>query len=246
MVERATSFGSETGSYERGRPEYPAEAVAWLLEPLAAGGTTIVDIGAGTGKLTRAVLALGGTSVVAVDPDPQMLEMLRSKMPDIETVAGTAESLPLADASMDAATLGQAWHWVDPVAASTEIGRVVRPGGVLGLIWNVRDDRTEWVRRLTAIMKGSPAEQMIADDGVRVSAPFGPLEGRRWEWTRPMTRAELHAMAVSRSYVITAPQAEKTRIARDVDLLFDELALAEQQTIDMPYVTAAYRTVRGS
>ncbi|MBS1907480.1 MAG: class I SAM-dependent methyltransferase [Actinobacteria bacterium] len=244
MVERATSFGSETGSYEKGRPEYRPDAVAWLLEPLAVGDRAVVDIGAGTGKLTRAVLALGGTSVTAVDPDPQMLDALREKTPGVEAVTGTAEALPLPDASADAATLGQAWHWVDPVAASAEIGRIVRPGGVLGLIWNVRDDRTEWVRRLTAIMGGSAAEEMIAADAVRVAAPFGQLDERRWEWTREMTRAELHAMASSRSLIIMSSSEEKARIARAMDALFDELGLVDGGSLAMPYVTAAYRTIR--
>ncbi len=246
MVERATSFGSETGSYEKGRPEYPAEAVAWLLEPLPGGPRAVVDVGAGTGKLTRAVLGLGSTTVVAVDPDTQMLDALREKTPEVETVTGTAEALPLADASADAATLGQAWHWVDPVAASAEIGRVLRPGGVLGLIWNVRDERVDWVRRLSGIMHGSPAEQMIADDAVSVAEPFGALEERRWEWTREMTRAELHAMAASRSYIITAPDEEKARVERGMDALFDELGLVDGATLEMPYVTAAFRAIRGS
>jgi len=245
MVERATSFGSETGSYEKGRPEYRPDAVAWLLEPLPEGDKAVVDIGAGTGKLTRAVLALGGTGVTAVDPDPKMLDALREKTPGVEAVTGTAEALPLADAVADAATLGQAWHWVDPVAASAEIGRVVRPGGVLGLIWNVRDDRTEWVRRLTEIMGGSAAEEMIGDNAVRVAAPFGELEERRWEWARDMTRAELHAMASSRSMIITSPPEEKARIAQAMDDLFDELGLVEGATLSMPYVTAAYRAIRG-
>ncbi|VXC02065.1 Methyltransferase domain-containing protein [Microbacterium sp. 8M] len=242
MVERATSFGSETGSYEKGRPEYPAEAVRWMLEAVPE-GAAVVDIGAGTGKLTRAVRALG-TVVTAVDPDPQMLATLREKTPGTEAVVGTAEALPLGDGSADAAVLGQAWHWVDPAAASAEIGRVVRPGGVLGLIWNVRDERSDWVRRLTAIMHGSPAEEMVASNAVRVAAPFGPLEQRRWEWTREMTRAELHAMASSRSYLITASDEERARVARGMDELFDELGLADGGTLAMPYVTAAYRATR--
>jgi len=246
MVDRATSFGSETGSYEKGRPEYRPDAVAWLLEPLPEGDRTVVDIGAGTGKLSRAVLALGDATVTAVDPDPQMLDALRAKTPGVEAVTGTAEALPLADASADAATLGQAWHWVDPVAASAEIGRVVRPGGVLGLIWNVRDERVDWVRRLTAIMGGSAAEEMIGENAVRVAAPFGELEERRWEWTREMTRSELHAMASSRSLIIMSTAEEKARIAAAMDALFDELGLVEGGSLSMPYITAAFRAVRGS
>ncbi|MDA4894515.1 class I SAM-dependent methyltransferase [Streptomyces sp. MS2A] len=244
--ERATSFGSESGSYETGRPDYPAEAVAWLLEPLGDGPRAVVDIGAGTGKLTRGVLGLGGVTVTAVDPDPQMLAALRARTPAVPTVRGTAEALPLSDAVADAAVMGQAWHWVEPVAASREVGRVVRPGGVLGLIWNVRDERVAWIRRLTAIMHGSAAERMIAENSVVVADPFGPVEERRWEWTRAMTRTELHAMARSRSYVITASTDEKDRIQREMDALFDELGLAEGATLDMPYVTVAYRAIRGS
>lgn len=239
---RATSFGAEVKRYDSGRPEYPREAVGWMLE--AAGPMQrIVDVGAGTGKLTRAVAAVSGAEIVAVDPDAGMLSRLTAASPGIRALQGTAERLPLPDASVDAVLLGQAWHWVEPVAASAEIGRVVRPGGMLGLIWNVRDERLDWVRRLTAIMHGSPAEEMVSGDGPAVAAPFGELTERRWEWRRPMTREQLHDMAGSRSYVITAPAAEKARIAREMDELFEELGLGDG-TIDMPYVTAAYRAVR--
>ena len=117
---------------------------------------------------------------------------------------------------------------------------------MLGLIWNVRDERVDWVRRLSGIMNGSPAEQMIADGDGAGAAPFGALEERRWEWTREMTRAELHAMAASRSYIITAPDEEKARIVRGMDDLFDERGLADGSTLEMPYVTAAFRAIRGS
>lgn len=241
MGERATSFGAAAQSYETGRPEYPAEAVAWMLEGVPS--PRIADVGAGTGKLTRVLLGLPGAEVVAVDPDPAMLETLKSGA-DVPTFAGTAESLPFEDGSFDAVVLGQAWHWVEPIAGSAEIGRVVRPDGVLGLIWNVRDERTDWVRRLTAIMHGSPAEEMVSGDGPTISAPFEPAEERRWEWTRPMTREQLLHMARSRSYIITAPDEEKARIEKGMNELFDELGMSGDSTIDMPYLTAAYRAVR--
>src|SRR6218665_193187 len=155
--EMATSFGAEAGHYEAGRPEYPFEAVAWMLEPMPAGSRRIVDVGAGTGKLTRVLAAAPDAEIVAVDPDASMLAALRKAVPGVPTFSGTAESLPLPDAGVDAVVLGQAWHWVDPVAASAEIGRVTRSGGVLGLIWNLRDERADWVRRLTEIMHGSNA-----------------------------------------------------------------------------------------
>lgn len=242
--ERATSFGARAKEYEVGRPEYPFDAVAWMLERMAADSRRIADVGAGTGKLTRALLAAPDAEVVALDPDPAMLAALREAIPGVPTFVGSAERMPLPDASLDAVVLGQAWHWVDPVMASVEIGRVVREGGVLGLIWNVRDERQEWVRRLSEIMHGSAAEEMLAAGDPVVHAPFGSLEQELWEWSRPMTRAQLHSMASSRSYVITASEGEKARILRDMDALFDELGLDDADVIELPYVTRAFRAVR--
>ncbi|MFJ4224536.1 class I SAM-dependent methyltransferase [Microbacterium sp. NPDC089695] len=241
----STSFGAEAHNYELGRPEYPFEAVAWMLEPLPADSHRIADVGAGTGKLTRVLAKAPDAEVVAIDPDAEMLATLRAAIPGVPTFVGTAESLPLPDLSLDAVVLGQAWHWVDPVRGSEEVGRVLRDGGVLGLIWNIRDDRVDWVRRLTEIMHGSHAEVMLAGGGPVVAPPLGPLEEQTWEWTRPMTRDLLHRMASSRSYIITAPDEEKQRIRRDMDALFDELGLADGATIDLPYVTRAYRSVKG-
>ncbi|MFD5215623.1 class I SAM-dependent methyltransferase [Microbacterium sp. NPDC058345] len=242
--DRATSFGSQASAYEAGRPEYPAEAVAWMLERLPSGSRRIADVGAGTGKLSRAVLATGPAEVVAIDPDARMLTALAGTMPAVPTFVGTAESLPLPSSSVDAVVMGQAWHWVDPPAASAEIGRVVRPGGTLGLIWNIRDEREEWVRALTAIMHSSPAENMVnGPTGPRIEAPFERVQRRSWEWARPMSRAQLHTMAFSRSYLISAPEEERAQIARDMDSLFDEIGL-DDGTIDLPYVTTAYRAIR--
>lgn len=240
----ATSFGAAAGEYEAGRPEYPFEAVAWMLEAMPAGSQRVADVGAGTGKLTRVLMKAPGAEVVAIDPDAGMLAALRAAVPGVPTFVGTAESLPLPDSSVDAVVLGQAWHWVEPIAASEEIGRVVRRGGVLGLIWNLRDDRVDWVRRITEIMRGSHAEMMLAAGDPVTASPFGPLEQESWEWTRPISREELHSMASSRSYIITAPAAEKARIRQEMDALFDELGLHGDDRIALPYVTRAFRTVR--
>lgn len=242
---RATSFGAAADHYEAARPDYPFEAVAWMLERLPHGARRIVDVGAGTGKLTRVLADAPDAEVVAIDPDAAMLAKLRETVPGVPTFAGTAESLPLPDASVDAVVLGQAWHWVDVTAASVEIGRVVRPGGTLGLIWNTRDNRVDWVRRLTRVMSASAAEELIDDGGPTVTEPFGPIESERWEWVRPMTRAQLHRMASSRSHLITASDAERDRIRRGMDALFDELGLGDDDTIDLPYVTSAFRALRG-
>ncbi len=243
--EMSTSFGRAAGVYESGRPGYPAEAVEWMLRPVRAAdrSTRVADVGAGTGKLTR-TLVEQGAEVVAIDPDPEMLATLRDSVLGVPTFIGTAESLPLPNAAVDAVVLGQAWHWVEPVAASGEIGRAVRAGGALGLVWNIRDDDVEWVRRLTEIMHGSHAEQMLAEGPPVVAEPFGALESAEWHWTRPMTRSALFDMAHSRSYVITAAPDDRARIDRALGELFDEIGAVGSEIVRLPYVTRAYRALR--
>lgn len=237
----AISFGHATSAYEAGRPGYPPEAVAWLLDPAPS---VVVDVGAGTGKLTRALIG-DGREVIAVDPDPAMLDTLRAGIPDIATYVGTAESLPLSGGSADLVTLGQAWHWVDPVAGSAEIGRVLRPGGTLGLVWNIRDESVPWIAAMSEIMHHSAAERMIMTESVTVAEPFGELEERTWKWVRPITRAQLVDMVTSRSYVITADAPTRARIDAGLAELFDSLPeLVDDGTIDLPYTTHIFRAAR--
>lgn len=239
---RATSFGQAAEAYERGRPGYPPEAVAWLLAPLGAGPARVLDLGAGTGKLTRALHG-AGHDVTAADPDPAMLEALSRALPGVPARVGRAEALPFEDGAFDAVVMGQAWHWVDPARAVPEIARVLRPGGVLGLVWNIRDDAQPWVARMTAVMEGSAAEALIAsDEGPRVGPPFGPLAYSRFGFSRPMTREALFAMAHSRSRLITADDATRARIDAELAALFDGLPeLADGGAIALPYLTHAFR-----
>ncbi|QOR70799.1 class I SAM-dependent methyltransferase [Ruania alkalisoli] len=236
-----TSFGAATTAYEAGRPSYPAAAVDWMLAGAQREVSDIVDVGAGTGKLTAALVG-DGRSVTAIDPDEAMLTTLAGNLPEVSTAVGTAESLPMAEASQDAVVLGQAWHWVEPATASAEIARVLRPGGVLGLIWNIRDERTDWVARMSRIIHLSAAEQLISGTGPQIAAPFGEVEQERIEWTRTMDRATIEAMVASRSYYITASDDDRRRIDDGLATLLDELGLtAADATIDFPYVTVAYR-----
>jgi SAM-dependent methyltransferase len=246
MEELARAFGAAAASYEAGRPGYPTDAVQWMLAPARRAGSAlrVADVGAGTGKLTR-VLVEAGAQVVAVDPDADMLASLRANVVGVPTFVGSAERLPLPDACVDAVVLGQAWHWVDVGAASAEVARVLRPGGVLGMIWNIRDERVDWVRRLTRIMHGSHSEALLAGDGPSVAAPFAPLETATWEWSYPMTLAGLRELMRSRSYVITAAPAERVRIEEGfADLFADDGGLQAGGTVDLPYRTHAFRTAR--
>lgn len=243
--EMATSFGAQASAYEAGRPGYPVEAVAWLLEFVRSGHhrPRVVDVGAGTGKLTRVVAALGAETI-AVEPDTEMLAELHTAVPGIPTFVGTAERMPLPDASVDAVVLGQAWHWVDVPAASREAARVLRPGGVLGLIWNIRDKNVPWVTRMSEIMHGSTAEVMLAEGDPAIDAPFALAEAGEWRWSRPITREGLFAMAHSRSYVITAAPDERARIDAGLSKLFDEIGAVGDTVVELPYVTRAYRALR--
>lgn len=243
--EMSTSFGAVAGIYEAGRPGYPREAVSWMLRPVRHDGRALraADVGAGTGKLTRTAVELGA-EVVAIDPDPGMLKELRARVHGVPTFAGTAERMPLRDASLDALLVGQAWHWVDPEAGSAEAARVLRSGGVLGLVWNTRDESVPWVARLTETMRGSHAAAMLAGDGPTIAAPFSGAESAEWRWSHPMTRAALLSLARSRSYVITATADERDRIETDLAALLDEIGAVGDAVVELPYVTRAYRAIR--
>lgn len=242
----ATSFGARAEIYEIGRPEYPAAALQWLLEPLVGfrRRPRVADVGAGTGKLTRGLLE-AGCEVIAIDPDVAMLRSLRDNVSGVSiAVVGTAESLPLADKSVDAVTLGQAWHWVDPAAGSREVGRVLRPDGVLGLLWNLRDESEPWVARLNAVMPAGKAASRLAAGSPPVVGPFDEPQEQAWRWSRRMTRSTLLDMARSRSFFITATPERRAAYERDLNAVLDECAGKEAATLELPYLTRAYRSRR--
>ena len=135
----AQGFSASADAYERGRPGYPDEAIAWIVERLRLEpGRNVLDLAAGTGKLTRALVP-SGAQVIAVEPIDEMREQLFAALPDVDAFDGTAESIPLPDASVDAVTCAQAFHWFRAAEAVQEIHRVLRPGGSIALIWNIRD-----------------------------------------------------------------------------------------------------------
>ena len=146
--QRSLSFGAEAAAYERGRPSYPPEAIDWLLP---SDSRDVLDLGAGTGKLTTRLVERG-LDVIAVDPIAEMLEVLSNSLPETPALLGTAEEIPLPDDSVDAVLVAQAWHWFDPERAVKEVARVLRPGGRVGLVWNTRDERLGWVKDLGRII----------------------------------------------------------------------------------------------
>jgi SAM-dependent methyltransferase len=148
----ALGFGTEAAAYDRARPSYPPDAIAWLTDRLGIGpGRRVVDLAAGTGKLTS-LMAGTGAELVAVEPVAAMRDRLRQRLPQVPAIAGVAEALPLTDQSVDALVVAQAFHWFDARRAMAEIARVVRPGGYLGLIWNARDRSLEWIDQVWSVM----------------------------------------------------------------------------------------------
>ncbi len=233
--ERSLSFGSEAAAYERGRPSYPPEAIDWLLPD---GARDVLDLGAGTGKLTTRLVERG-LDVVAVDPIAEMLEVLRGALPATPALLGTAEQIPLSDNSVDAVLVAQAWHWFDLKRAVAEVARVLRPGGRLGLVWNTRDERMGWVKDLGRII-GHESDPF--SDRVTLPAPFTDVERHHVEWTSYLTPQALIDLVASRSYCITSPADVRTRTLEEVrELLVTHPALASSNGLALPYITVCIR-----
>jgi SAM-dependent methyltransferase len=238
---RAGSFGAAAAAYERARPSYPEAALDWLLP---AGARRVLDLGAGTGKLSRQ-LGRRGLDVVAVEPSEGMRAQFSQGLPDIPVLAGSAERIPLPDHSLDAVLVGQAWHWFDPQRAVAEVSRVLAPGGQLGLIWNIRDLRDPWMdefSRLEPAHDNSEAESLSP----RVGAPFGEVERFDLPWRGSATPDALIDLLASRSYVIVLPPAERDAVVAKVRRFLDtDPRTAGQAEVSVPYVTRCSRARRG-
>lgn len=235
---RSLSFGAEAAAYERGRPSYPPEAIDWLLPAGGDDALAVLDLGAGTGKLTTRLVERG-LEVTAVDPIPEMLDLLRTSLPDTPALLGSAEGIPLPDNSVDAVLVAQAWHWFDPERAIKEVARVLRPGGRLGLVWNNRDERLGWVKDLGHIIghENDPFSQ-----SAELPAPFTDVERHQVEWTSYLTPRALIDLVASRSYCITSPERVRTRtLDRVRELLANHPALANVSGLALPYVTVCIR-----
>ncbi len=217
----ASSFAQVADSYERGRPSYPEEAVRWLVgdEP-----RDVVDLGAGTGKLTRVLVELGHR-VTAIEPLPEMLELLPAAAPGAKAVLGNAEVIPLPDAYADVVAAAQAFHWFDLDVALPEIARVLRPGGRLALVWNVRDDSEAWVAELSTLIGRESVMLPDVSEPLARSGLFEPVEQQNFRFTQILDRATLLDLVVSRSYCAKLPPADRKPVLDDVERLFDEHAV---------------------
>jgi SAM-dependent methyltransferase len=237
----ARAFDRAAELYDQARPDYPADAVAWLTEGVTG---PVVDLGSGTGKLTQALVGRG-FEVIAVDPSPQMLGVLASRVPEADARIGSGESIPVPDGSAGLVVAAQAWHWVDRARAVPEVARVLRPEGRIGLVWNDRDESVDWVRELGELM-GAGEAHFGEEEEPAVGAPFGELERHDVHWVQALTLDGLLDLARSRSYFITKdPDAQAAVIASLRRLHREHPELAGAERIELPYVTRCYRATLG-
>ena len=248
------SFGAIADDYDRLRPTAPPEAIHWLLPERR---DVVVDLGAGTGKLSRAVAGTAG-HVIAVEPDERMRAVLAARSPGVEVLAGRGEDIPLPDASADVVLVSSAWHWLDPDLAVPEIARVLRDGGRLGVIWTGRDRAVEWLRPEEWFSEpGQPPDEPHAKadgdrdhDGDRVvrlpaAAPFVNIETAMFRFTRSLPVPDVIELLATNSRVITASEAAKTAgRARAASVLAERYPGAVE--IDFPTRSRCWRADRAS
>jgi SAM-dependent methyltransferase len=249
----ASAFGAAAGVYAEHRPDYAPAAVRWALE--RAPGRRVLDLGAGTGKLTAAVLALGA-EVVAVEPDEAMLAELRRALPTVRAGAGSAESLPLPDASVDAVLAGNAMHWFDMAAAGPEIARVLAPRGVLAGLWNLMDVSVDWVAGLAQV--GGPAavgprdtpagwrvatSDILGPEGPRTSR-FGSPERAEFPHGQRRTADSLVATFSTKAGILGMAADERAATLGGIRAYLGDRPETAQGEFVLPMLTAVLRTRR--
>jgi SAM-dependent methyltransferase len=233
----ALSFAAVADAYARARPTYPRDAASWLV---GADHAHVLEVGAGTGLLTEQLTALGHR-VLATDPLEEMLHHLVTRLPGTPAVLATAERIPLRARSVDAVIGAQAFHWFDLDRALPEIARVLRPGGHLGLVWNLRDERIPWVKRLGTLI-GTQEQENDPTNALLASHLFGYVETRSFRFWQPLNRARLHDLVLSRSNVAMMSEPERERVLRKVDGLYADYGRGHDGML-LPYVTHCYKAV---
>jgi len=254
IKDAARGFDNNADAYEAARPSYPAEAVAHIVGRAGIGpGRRVLDLAAGTGKLTR-LLVPTGAEVVAIEPVAGMRAVLRRELPGVAVHDGSAEALPLADGSVDAVTVAQAFHWFEPGTALAEIHRVLRPDGHLILVWNMRDRAHDWVRRFGDLLVDGPDAERPYDSfydvdyAAVVAGGGGFTAAELWthDWEQPSDPDLLVARAESVSVVGSLPPADRQRVLDRIrDLARTHPDLAGRSHFPFPYTTRVYRCRRG-
>ena len=236
---RVAGFSDGT-TYEEGRPDYPDDAVACLATKLDLRlGTSVLDLAAGTGKLTRQLAPLG-VALTAVEPSESMRAELTRQVPGVPVLDGSAECIPLAAEAVDSVVVAQAFHWFDASKALAEISRVLRPGGGLGLVWNERDETVDWVHKLSLAMKWPDYQPYAVGMDFRPvldhSGLFGDVERHQFHFQQILDRRRLLLRVESTSYITALPLPERDHLMGPVRELVSKLT----EPIHLPYITDLY------
>jgi SAM-dependent methyltransferase len=254
-LRHGSSFGAAAAAYAEHRPDYAEDAVRWALEPVRSREPLrVLDLGAGTGKLTAALVRLGA-EVTAVEPDPAMLAELRRSLALVQAMPGSAEDIPLPSASVDAVLVGQAMHWFDLNRAIPEIARVLVPGGVLAALWNVDDDRVDWVAALAQISKGKAnvtlqqwrdrigraRQERLAAAG---SGLFETPEIGEFAHGQRRTADSLVATIGTHSNVLVLTEPDRARLLAEVRDFLNARPQTAAGEFVLPMVTAVMRAIR--
>jgi SAM-dependent methyltransferase len=238
LRDHALSFATVAEAYDRARPSYPPEAAAWLV---GHHRSTVVELGAGTGKLTELLVA-AGHDVIATDPLPEMLGHLRARVPGARAAVATAERIPVSSHTADVVVCAQSFHWFDHATALPEIARVLRPGGVLALVWNARDEGIPWARKLGALLnQGGETRADLAAPLVE-SQDFGPVTQQEFRFWQSLRRDELFDLVRSRSYVALLDETARADLLERVGALYDDYGRGPDG-MQLPYLTRCYRAV---
>ena len=247
MTDRETrrwSFGSVAADYDRYRPSPPPQALDWLIPPAAQ---AVLDLGAGTGAVTRELIGRAAR-IIAVEPDERMRAVLTSRCPQAEVLAGRGEDIPLPDASVDAVVISSAWHWLDPELAVPEITRVLRVGGVLGVMWISRDVRVPWVTEFNQLARESrEADRRPAGQRRRrevtfpAGSPLSAVQEYTVEFSLPVTKDELVGLLGTYSGVITLDAERRADFSRRVRAFLDR---QPWDRTDLPLICRCLRSTR--
>ncbi|RQX09425.1 SAM-dependent methyltransferase [Micromonospora ureilytica] len=248
-----SSFGAAATAYAEHRPDYAQAAVRWALEP--APGLRVLDLGAGTGKLSATLVAVGA-DVVAVEPDPAMLAELRRAAPAVSALPGSAEAIPLPDGSVDAVLAGNALHWFDMAVAGAEISRVLAPGGVLAGLWNIMDDRVDWVAGLERVSgsaaigprdtlsswRTATADMLVPSAGL--VARFGSAEPVEFPHEQRRTADSLVATLATRAGMLVMPEEERTATLDRIRAFLGSRPETAHGEFTLPMLTGVLRARR--
>ncbi len=261
-----TKFDRAAAEYRRGRPTYPVDAVRWLLTGSADGRPanaatdhpqTVLDLAAGTGALTRQLLAAGQTHVHAAEPSARMVRCLADDLPSAVAVAAAGEQLPYRNGSFDVVTVAQAFHWFDPAVALPEIARVLRSDGAIGVVYNTRDETAGWARRFGELLTSAQPPGLHGDwgsgsiDALAESPLFPAVSKARFGHQHLVVRDDLVALAASRSYIIALADDARSRLLAQVAELFDDAMRSHgdfrsrdgEPRLILTYVTECWRAV---